>query len=72
MIRSNVISESATTTNEQTGIRPDDGALLAAALAATLVEYQSHVGRNREVDGSELAGTNWRIVGCMERLRGRA
>jgi hypothetical protein len=49
----------------------DDGALLIAALAATLVEHQ-RVARYRNGQGkTERAGLNWRTIARLEQLRGQ-
>lgn len=50
----------------------NEGALLAAALAATLVEYRRDAGLQSESRGSLDERSNWRTVACWERLRGRA
>ena len=60
-----------TMTTCRPGPEGDDGALLVAALAATLVEYrQAARQRNRQVrDGR--AGPNWHTVARLEQLRGQ-
>jgi hypothetical protein len=70
--RTHLIRKSPTTMEQQAGTTPNDGALLAAALAATLVEYQRHVRENHEVDSTETAANSWRLLGCLDRMRGSA
>jgi hypothetical protein len=49
----------------------DDGALLIAALAATLVEHR-RVARHRNGQGrTERAGPKWRTMARFEQLRGQ-
>ena len=49
----------------------DDGALLVAALAATLVEFRRFARqRNRQVRAGH-AGPNWHTVARLEQLRGQ-
>lgn len=47
-----------------------EGALLAAAVAAALVEYRDYVRQEDEAGGAAGVGTNWRAIACWERLRG--
>ena len=49
---------------------PEEGMLLAAALAATLVEYQNHVGQHSGHGNGNQVGANWRTIGRWEQLRG--
>ena len=69
MIRSNVRVKPKRVVEEQPRTSMEDGALLAAALAATLVEYRTHVSQQRWHEGSAETATNWRTVACLERLR---
>jgi hypothetical protein len=46
--------------------------LLAAALAATLVEYRRCVGERNEHTSPDGANANWRLMARMEQLRGQA
>ena len=46
--------------------------LLAAALAATLVEYRCYVGERNEHTSPHSANATWRLMARMERLRGLA
>jgi hypothetical protein len=71
VIRSNVVNKATTAEREQAGTIPDDGALLAAVLAATLVEYQKNVRQHNGPDSSVAVGSNWRLLGCVDRLGGR-
>jgi hypothetical protein len=52
----------------------DEGALLAAALAATLVAYRQQVDQAGGPAGEQSVPpgrSNWRILGRWEQLRGR-
>ena len=49
-----------------------DKILLAAALAATLVEYRRYVGERNEQTGPRSANAKWRLMARMEQLRGQA
>lgn len=70
MIESRVRSKPDTVTTSQTRPASDDGALLVAALAATLVEHR-RAGRQRNVlERPEHAGPNWRVMARLEQLRG--
>ena len=51
---------------------PEEGMLLAAALAATLVEYRHHVGQHPGYGARNRVGANWRTLGRWEQLRGQA
>ncbi len=48
----------------------DEGTLLAAALAAVLVDYRRQLGPHTDQPGSEGPGLNWRIMGRWQQLRG--
>jgi hypothetical protein len=66
---SNVRVESRMVVEEGPGPGREDGALLAAALAAALVEY-GHAVRERNGHGNdESVGPQWRMVGCWERMQ---
>jgi hypothetical protein len=55
------------------GLEPtgDDGALLVAALAATLVEHR-RAARHRNGQGTtKRDGPNWRMMARLEQLRGQ-
>lgn len=52
----------------QSGDRVDDDALLAAALAATLVAYRRHVDQSAGPGSECAARSNWRILGRWEQL----
>jgi hypothetical protein len=64
MVRVDTVTESRTIDKER------EGAVLAAALAATLVEYRRHVGRQNVHEAPEHTGANWRMVARIEQLRG--
>ena len=49
----------------------DDGALLVAALAATLVEYRRAARQRNGQVRAGRAGPNWHTVARLEQLRGR-
>ena len=59
------------TVQEQPKVNLEDQALLAAALAAALVEYRRHARRRSVDEHSTGVGNNWRTMACWERLRGR-
>jgi hypothetical protein len=72
MRRSNVDIELDARVEDRARTAPDHSTLLAAALAATLIEYRRCVHERCSSDGTNNAGNNWRMVACLERLRGRA
>jgi hypothetical protein len=47
---------------------PGEGALLAAALAATLVEYRHHVQQRMDHPRSEGMGPNWQMMARLRQL----
>lgn len=49
----------------------DDGALLAAAIAATLVEYRRTALQRNGQTRAECAGPNWRTMARLEQMRGQ-
>ncbi|MFC2037816.1 hypothetical protein ACFLYD_07635 [Chloroflexota bacterium] len=53
----------------RTGV--EDDVLLAAALAAAMVEYRAFVQQRNGKEDSADGETNWRIVACWERLQGQ-
>jgi hypothetical protein len=59
------------TVQEQPKVDWEDQALLAAALAAALVEYRRHVRQRSMAEHTTSAENNWRTMACWERLRGR-
>ncbi len=68
-VRARVNPDTMTTSNPWSA--SDDGALLVAALVATLVEFrQSARQRNRQVRTGH-AGPNWHTVARLEQLRGQ-
>jgi hypothetical protein len=71
VIGSNEVRGSAILLRDEGETTPDDGALLAAVLAATLVEYQRHLQQRNGHNSSASTGNNWRMLGCMDRLRGK-
>lgn len=46
--------------------------LLAAALAATLVEYRHYVGERNDHASPHSANAKWRLMARIEQLRGQA
>lgn len=46
----------------------EEGSMLAAALAAALVEYRRHTKRRNGHTGSIGEGANWRVMARMEQL----
>jgi hypothetical protein len=67
----NVISRPRSVTERQPSIGVKDDVLLAAALAAALVEYRTFVQQRNGKGGLADGETNWRIVACWERLQGQ-
>jgi hypothetical protein len=53
-------------------VAADQGLLLAAALAAALVEYRRYVGPKNGHLGLDSVETNWQIVSRLEQLRSQA
>jgi MoxR-like ATPase len=51
------------------GMDIGQGPLLAAALAAALVEYRRYVGQRDEQAYAESGGAHWRMVTRLEQLR---
>jgi len=72
VIRSNVMKESTIAEQVQAENRSDDGAMLAAVLAAVLVEYGRQLEQPNGHNGSQAAAGNWRMLACLDRLQGRA
>ena len=72
MIRSNVMRKSTITEQVQTENILDDGAMLAAVLAAALVEYGRDLEQPNGHNGSQDSAGNWRMLACLDRLQGRA
>jgi hypothetical protein len=71
VIRSNLI-KSTMVEQQQAGDSLDDGAVLAAVLAAALVEYGRHLEQPGRQGSSKAAGSNWRLLACLDRMQGRA
>lgn len=72
MIQSPVRSRPGIETSSQPRPATDNGALLVAALAATLVEHRRAVRQRNGRVREESAGPNWRTVARLEQLRGQA
>lgn len=68
MAESRVMSESKMVAEEQTRVGSADGPLLAAALAAALVEYRRHVGQRKGHGRSGSTGIHWRMMTRLEQL----
>lgn len=71
MKETNTAAHTKVTMQELPGAASEDQVLLAAALAAVLVEYRRHVRQRGLDERSTSAGNNWRMMACWERLRGR-
>lgn len=71
MIRSNV-AKSTIAGQVQVENRQDGGAVLAAVLAAALVEYGKHLQQHNGNGGPQDARGNWQTLACLDRLQGRA
>jgi hypothetical protein len=54
---------------ERLAVDVEQGPLLAAALAAALVEYRRYVRQQNKHAGPDSSRTNWRIVSRLEQLR---
>lgn len=52
--------------------RQDETVLFVAAVAAALVEHRRISGKAATLAETESSRANWRIVGRLEQLRGRA
>jgi hypothetical protein len=59
-------------TKEQIQAGTEEGPMMAAALAAVLVEYRRYLRQHEGHDGPANSGTNWQMVGRLEQLRGQA
>jgi hypothetical protein len=64
--------EPQTRTETWPGADVEQGPLLAAALAAALVEYRRYVGQKSGHAGPDGDRTNWQMAGRLEQLRGQA
>lgn len=71
MIRSDVI-ESTMAGQAQAESSLGDEAILAAVLAAALVEYGKHLEQHSDIGYAQDARTNWQMLACLDRLQGRA
>jgi hypothetical protein len=65
-----LMSEPQVMAEERLGMNVSEGPLLAAALAAALVEYRRCLGRRDGQTKDEDGGANWRMVARLEQLRG--
>jgi hypothetical protein len=66
------IVESRVSVEEPLGTEVAQGPLLAAAMAAVLVEYQRYLGQRNWQSHSDGGRTNWQMVSRLEQLRGQA
>jgi hypothetical protein len=69
-VLSKMMVESRTRENPRL-VQDGDGPLLAAAIAATLVEYQRYADQRTGHEDPNSTRANWRTVVRMEQLRGR-
>ena len=69
MTETTVRVEPQVTGKEGPGAGGEDRALLAAALAAVLVQYGRDVRERNGQGSAEGAGPQWRMVGCWERMQ---
>jgi hypothetical protein len=53
-------------------VETEEEPLLAAALAAALVEYRGYVGQANSHVEKDSSHTNWRIAGRLQQLRSPA
>jgi hypothetical protein len=73
MVRGEAVRvESRTWVEERRGTGTEQEPLLAAALAAALVEYRRYVGPGNERASADDDNAKWRIAGRLEQLRSRA
>ena len=71
MVQSRVRSKPNIVTTSQPWPARDDGALLVAALAATLIEHRRAARQRNGQERAEHTGPNWRPVARLEQLRGQ-
>jgi hypothetical protein len=71
MVESKVMMRSGTASAEPSLTDPEEGPLLAAALAAALVEYRRHVEQGSDPGHAGGTGTRWRMLARWEQLGGR-
>ncbi len=64
----NTVAESRT--REDLWVDREDKPLLAAAVAALLVEYQRYTSQGDDHEDPRGAQTNWRMLARWEQLRG--
>jgi len=55
---------------ERFALDPEDESLLAAAIAALLVEYGRYIARQDKENGASNNQANWRLMARWEQLRG--
>jgi hypothetical protein len=72
MAQAQTVATSDVMAAEPAQIVLEEEPLLAAALAAALLEYRHHVQQQRLRTGPRETGENWRLVARLERLRGQA
>jgi hypothetical protein len=72
MVELGVITEIGTVVEEGPRREPEEGELLAVALAAALVEYQRHTKQQKEHESPGHNGTNWRMMSRWEQLTQQA
>jgi hypothetical protein len=71
MVQSRVTRKSDIVTTSISKPTGSEGALLVAALAATLVEHRRAAGHRNGQGRTERAGLNWRTIARLEQLRGQ-
>jgi hypothetical protein len=71
MVELHTSSKPGTVTTSRPWPTSDDGALLVAALVATLVEHRRNAGQRNRQARVERAGLNWRAMARLEQLRGQ-
>ena len=71
MVQSRVRSKPGPVTSDRPRPASDDGFLLVAALAATLVEHRRATRHRNEQVTAERADLNWRTIARLEQLRGQ-
>lgn len=63
-----VMAKPDTVVEEEPRGEPEEGVLLAVALAAALVEYRQHRERQNGHSSPGRNGTNWRMMSRWEQL----
>ena len=68
MLNLDLLLDIAAETEEQQRVVAGEGPLLAAALAATLLEYRRYAERRSGANGTGSGGATWRTLSRLEQL----